>query len=216
MIQNKKQMKIMAGILILLLAITSTILLSTLYYKEDNKPLEQVRIGYRDHLLYLPTYLADSLGYYEQEGLDVELIRFDSTNDMVDSLIAGKIDAIGSGTNSVVLLTIEQKSPGLFKIYNQGYLTDEFDAILISSSSPINSTGELGGKTISILPGTASSVWMNLMLEKEGLKDKVNLITTKETQQLDVLSSHSADEVFALEHNITKGNIQALYKPLII
>ena len=158
-----------------------------------------VKIGYRGHLLYLPAYVAQEKNYYAEEGLNAELIKFDSTNQLVEAVLSGDVDAAIGGVNAIVPLTIESKTPGLLRIFNLGYLTDDFDALLVSADSDIKSVQDLEGKTISSLPGTAAKIWMDRMLDQENLEGRVTIIQTADSQQLNALSSGSADAIFVLE-----------------
>ena len=176
---------------------------------------ENVKIGYRGHLFYLPAYVAKERGYFAEEGLDAELVEFDSTNQLVEAVINGNLDAGVGGINAVVVLTIEQKTPGLLQVFNQGYFTRGFDALLVSKDSDIKSLDDLEGKTISTLPGTAAKYWMDLMLEHEGLTGRVNLVQTKPSQQLSVLSSGNAEAIFVLEPLMTIGSHKNISKILM-
>jgi ABC-type nitrate/sulfonate/bicarbonate transport system substrate-binding protein len=174
----------------------------------------QVKIGYRGHLAYLPAYVAEANKYYEDEGLDVTLVKFDSTNQMVEAVINGQVDAAVGGANAIVPLTIESKAPGSLKIFNQGYYTEEFDALLVQKDSDINSIEDLEGKTISSLPGTAAKIWMEMMIEKEGL-ERVTVIQTSPSQQLNALNSGSVDAIFVLEPLVTVGIKKDIAKILV-
>lgn len=206
----KKTNLILTTIAILILIIGSILVLM-----DTNSEKESIKIGYRGHLGYLPAYVTQVNNYYSEEGLNVKLIEFDSTNQLVEAVISGDIDAAVGGVNTVVPLTIETKSPGSLRIFNLGILTDELDALVVSKDSNINTIQDLKGKTISALPGTASKIWMDMMLEKENLKGQVNVIQTASSQQLNALSSGSVDAIFDLEPLITMAEEKNIGRVLI-
>ncbi len=175
----------------------------------------KVKIGYRGHLLYLPAYVAQEKNYYAEEGLQAELIKFDSTNQLVEAVLSGDIDAAVGGVNAIVPLTIEGKTPGSLKIFNLGFLTDDFDALVVAKNSGINTVQDLEGKTISSLPGTAAKRWMDLMLKQENLEGKVNIIQTAPSQQLNALSSGSVEAIFVLEPLATIAEEKGIGRILI-
>ena len=185
------------------------------YTEAESVKAESVKIGYKGHLLYLPAYVAEAKGYYQEEGLQAELIKFDSTNQLVEAVLAGKIDAGVGGVNALVPLIIEGKAPGSLKIFNLGYLTDDFDALLVSKDSDIQSVQDLKGKTISSLPGTAAKIWMELMLEQEDLEGEVTIIQTAPSQQLNALGSGSVDAIFVLEPLATIGESKGISRTLV-
>ena len=163
-----------------------------------HEKLTPVKIGYREHLVYLPAYIAQVNNYYEQEGLDVKLIAYDSTNQLVEAVINGQIDAGVGGINPIAALSAEIESPGTLIFFSQGIFTNEFDYLLVAKDSKIKTVKDLEGKTISSLPGSAAKIWMKLMVEKEQLEN-VKIIQTKPSQQLNALSSGSVDAIFVLE-----------------
>jgi len=216
----KKTTQLIIGIIALIV-----ILGSALYLIGDSKPavtgksvsqdMTPVKIGYRNHLLFLPAYVAQENNYYAEQGLQVELVSFDSTNQLVEAVLTGDIDAAVGGVNAIVPLTIEGKAPGSLKIFNLGFLTDDFDALLVSADSDIRSVQDLEGKTISSLPGIAAKIWMDMMLDKEGLTGKVNVIQTADSQQLNALSSGNADAIFVLEPLATIGKKKGISRTLV-
>ncbi|MFC1723802.1 ABC transporter substrate-binding protein [Nanoarchaeota archaeon] len=171
---------------------------------KSTQDLTPVEIGYKTHLLYLPAYVAQANKYFEQEGLDVELVKFESTNHLVEAILTGRIDAGIGGINALVPLTIEGKSPGSLKIFNLGILTDSFDYLLVRKDSEIRSVKDLAGKTISAHPGSSVLLFIQLMIDKERLQD-VTIVQTAPAQQLSALSSGSIDAIFVLEPLATIG-----------
>lgn len=216
---NKTSLLIVSIIALIVIVSSSIYLMKdlddTITGKVAYTETESVKIGYRGQLLYLPAYVAEAEGYYHEEGLQVELIEFDSTNQLVEAVLAGKIDSGVGGINALVPLKIEGKAPGSLKIFNLGVLTDDFDAILISNDSDIQSVQDLKGKTISSLPGTAAKIWMELMLEQEGLDGEVTIIQTAPSQQLNALGSGSVDAIFVLEPLATIGESKGISRTLV-
>ena len=182
---------------------------------EGYDKLEKVKIGYRGHLFYLPAYVAEARGYYEEQGLEVELVEFSSTNQLVEAVINGDIDAAVGGVNSLVPLTIESKNKGLLKIFNLGYFSKGFDHVLVRKDSDIRTLQDLEGKTLSTWPGSSAMIFANLMLEAEGLDGKVSVVQTKPSQQLNALSSGSVDAIFVLEPLSTISEEKGISRVLV-
>src|SRR3989338_8892507 len=51
-----------------------------------------VKIGYLPAAQGLPLFLAQDNGMFEKDGIDVELIKFDSPNLLVQALLSGELD----------------------------------------------------------------------------------------------------------------------------
>ena len=120
--------KILFIVLIMLLIVT-TVACSTHTTSPTGEIIKETKlsIGYREHLTYLPAYIAKEKGYFAQEGLDVKLVKFDSTNQMVEAILNGQLDGGVGGINAIALLQIESKVPGTFKITNVGEFSKSFD-----------------------------------------------------------------------------------------
>jgi len=213
------------SLLLISIIVLIALVCSTLYLLKDSESTitgnaiydekESVKIGYRGHLLYLPAYVAEAKGYYQDEGLRVDLIKFASTNQLVEAVLAGEIDAGVGGVNALVPLMIEGKTQGSLKIFNLGIFTKEFSALLVEKDSDIQSVQDLKDKTISSFPGTAAKVWVELMLEQEGLDGKVTVVRTAPSQQLNALGSGSVDAIFVLEPLATIGESRGISRTLI-
>ncbi len=53
-----------------------------------------VTIGYRAHDLYAPLFIGMEKGFFAKENLTIEAVKFESTNQLTDALLAGKVGAI--------------------------------------------------------------------------------------------------------------------------
>ncbi|MCJ7663650.1 MAG: ABC transporter substrate-binding protein, partial [Desulfobacterales bacterium] len=77
---------------------------------------EKVKIGHLTLVPSLPTYVAMEKGFFAEQGLKVELIPFQSGTDIMDALVAGRIDA-----NCMSAITghwfAAQMVPDRFKIF---------------------------------------------------------------------------------------------------
>lgn len=80
-----------------------------LWPKKDNSDLQKIKVAEVTHsIFYAPQYLADSLGYFEEEGLDVEIILTPGTDKVTAAVLSGDVQ-IGLGG-----------SEGTMYVYNQG------------------------------------------------------------------------------------------------
>lgn len=216
-----KKISLIIGITVILLAVAS---IGLFWMDNENnsvtgqvtaKALENVNIGYREHLLYLPAYVAEAEGFFAEEGLDAKLIPFQSTNQLVEAVINGNLDAGVGGVNVLIPMIIETKTPGLLKIFSQGILSKDFDALIVGIDSGIENIQDLEGKTISSFPGSTGVRWMNIMLEKEGLTGKVDIIQTNPSEQINVLASGSADAVFVMEPLVSLAEAKGIGRVLV-
>src|SRR3989338_10155772 len=60
--------------------------------EEGEEEEGSVKIGYLPAAQGLPLFLAQDNGMFEKEGINVELIKFDSPNLLVQALLSGELD----------------------------------------------------------------------------------------------------------------------------
>jgi NitT/TauT family transport system substrate-binding protein len=122
-----------------------------------------------ERIIYLPAALAEQLGYFRQEGLDVEFHNVTSGNEGVDELLAGAaqgvvgfydhtidLQAKGKVVTSVVQLAL---SPG--------------EAVLVSATMAdrISSTVDFKGKKLGVTGlGSSTSFLMQYLAVAQGVK----------------------------------------------
>lgn len=114
--------------------------------KDDNK-LTKIKVAEVTHsVFYAPQYLADALGYFEDEGLDVELILTPGADKVTAAVLSGDVNIGFCGSEATIY------------VYNQGQkdylvtfsgLTKRDGSFLVSREKYDNFTLEdLKGKTI--------------------------------------------------------------------
>ena len=54
-----------------------------------------LKVGFANYASNAPIYFALKEGFFRDEGLDVELVTFASSNEIYPALIAGQVDAVG-------------------------------------------------------------------------------------------------------------------------
>ena len=135
---------------------------------EHNK----IRIGYLPLAAELPLFVALEKGYFDEEGLKVEISRFASSNDLVNAATSGQIDLIAGAATNVILDVghVSGKKHLLFCVnpYSDkpGYVTDHF---LVQYQSTITGFSQLKSKRIAGFPGSVTKIFINLILEKYGV-----------------------------------------------
>jgi NitT/TauT family transport system substrate-binding protein len=117
-----------------------------------------VKIGYLRITTSLATFVAQDKGLFDQEGLKTELIPFDSGTAIVDALIAGRIDVIGS--NAITGFWFAAQSvPDRFKIfltYGTPSLENPTFVAIVKKDSPLKTLRDLKGKKVGTYPGATS------------------------------------------------------------
>lgn len=93
-----------------------------------------------------PIFVAQEMGFYEEEGLDVKLNYSKGSSDAARQLAAGNVDW-GIFSSAATMQTVQRGFP--LKAIMQVYYPDTFD-IVVPADSPIQSVEDLKGKTIGL------------------------------------------------------------------
>lgn len=149
-------------------------------FRGNGEP-EPVRIGYQATALYRHLFTAAELGYFEDEGVNVELSRHVSANRMMEGIISDQLDVTGL-TNLQVALAVEAKDPGRFRFANMLVWRESSypDYILVRSDSGIGTPAQLVGRTLGLHPGSAVRAFATAVLQQYEVD--VNQVTLQELQ----------------------------------
>ena len=104
MIKGGKMKKIILICLIVIL-LGIGIILGINSQKQDNKNnnLKKVTLTEVTHsVFYAPQYLADALGYFEEEGLDVEITLSQGADAVMSAVLSGDADIGFCGTEATI------------------------------------------------------------------------------------------------------------------
>ena len=91
---------ILSSILILILGFSIFLIFNK---KEENNNLKKVTIAEVTHsVFYAPQYLAHKLGYFEEEGLDVDFVLTAGANNVMSAVLSGDVDNGFTGTEATI------------------------------------------------------------------------------------------------------------------
>lgn len=131
--------------------------------------LKKVRHGYvAEPGYYWDVFEAQALGFFKQEGLDVESTRFDLTSQAVTAVATAASDVVSVTPDVAMLATI--KGQGDVVIVSNEVRLPTWDLIV---QPDIKNYGELKGKILGVSQlQSASTLNLRQLMRKHGLKDK--------------------------------------------
>lgn len=118
--------------------------------KADTK----IMVGYMPIAEELPKMVAFEKGFFKQNGLDVELVRFESGPDMGTALLGGSIQIGMIGTPGLIYAVLAGRplvaivDNGTNDLGPSGY--EYYTGLVVLDNSPIKNIGDLRGKKIAI------------------------------------------------------------------
>lgn len=177
-----------------------------------SQELQTVKVGVISSMSMAPFYIADRLGYFKDEGLNVQFTQFDSVTNMVAPLGVGQLDvgggALAAGIYNAVARGIDVKVVADLASDPPGY---GFQQLLVRSelvkSGKFKSLKDLKGLTIAgNTPGSTSSSELNQLLKKAGLKfDDVKRVFMGYPDHVIGLKNGSVDASLMPEPNATSA-----------
>lgn len=175
----------------------------------------KISIGFWPVAAGLPLFIAEKQGYFKDAGLDVEVVKFASANQVAESLIAGRLQGTGNGVSSGALGLAEIASPGLFKIIaaNPSNVDHKLEQVIVAKDSPIQSIADLNGKKFASGPGAQHLAIAQAILAKAGVSDP-------QVQQLEIrqhvaaIESGQIDAAYTLEPTGTVGEVKGITRVL--
>ena len=211
---SKKTVIAVAGIVIVAVAIV----LSVVFVQERKTEPTTIKFGYRPISPSLDFFVAMDKGYFEEEGIKVEVETFRGSSDLADAVMAGKVDfATDLG---MITQLLPMMRTGDYKVL---FLTLDLDAIdspmrgptlVVKKDIGVSRIEDLKGKNIGIFPGINFKVFLEAMLKKHGLDIDNDVTLTQIPPQEQMTAFASVDALFSLDP-ITSG-IQAKYGAVVL
>jgi NitT/TauT family transport system substrate-binding protein len=136
----------------------------------------ELGVGGQSLLSYLPLTLAQRLGYFRDEGLDVKISDFAGGSKSIEALVAGSVDVVGGSYENTLFL--QAKGVDLKAVV---LLTDRFGLVFALNkqmAAKYKSPKDIKGLKIGVTaPGSAVSNALEIILAKDGLRgDDVSMI----------------------------------------
>lgn len=149
----------------------------------------------------LPFIIAKENRLFPEDTAKIEATLFTSSNDMLNSLVAGQTDLIPA-MSLIPLIQLEIQHPGKVRVYSHSRMTHEMgiDAIIVKDGSTIQKIEDLAGKKIGLFPGTAPSNMLKAFFKRKGIAtDSMTLVQLAPPAQVASLAAGAVDALFTYE-----------------
>jgi NitT/TauT family transport system substrate-binding protein len=169
--------------------------LSSLQPKSDP---DIVRIGYPVLRIALPVFVAKEKGFFDKHRVNVELVRYDTAQPMMDALVSGSLDVGGYCALPITFSAMARSKTPL--IFISSMMEDDqhpISILIVKKGMGLNSVKDLSGKRIGILPTRAYELWLKQILIANGV-DPLSVVIQQipPPQQTTALASGSVDALF--------------------
>jgi NitT/TauT family transport system substrate-binding protein len=172
--------------------------------------MKTVKVGTTNLSSDIGLFLAEKRGYFKEEGVQVELVPFDSGAKMVAPLGAGDLDA-AAGAASAGLYNAVNRGLKLKMVADKGtnIAGYSYKALMVRKdlidSGGFKSLSDLKGKKVAIIAnGAADESVINQALKKAGLKDDdIEKVFLPFPQHLTAFANKAIDAAISAEPGVT-------------
>lgn len=176
----------------------------------------RIMVGGLDKQIYLPFMLAQRLGYYKAEGLNVVLSDEPAGVDAENQMLAGNVDAVGGFYDHNIDLQAKGKSTE--SVVQMLQAPGEVEMVRTDEASTITSAANFAGKKLGITDlGSSTDFITRALAVHAGVP--VNKITPVAVQAgptfIAAMQHKSIDAGMTTEPTITALEQKGLAKPLI-
>jgi NitT/TauT family transport system substrate-binding protein len=140
------------------------------------KPKIAIAVGGKNLLYYLPLSIAESLGYFKQEGLEVTISDFAGGSQALRAVVGGSADVVSGAFEHTINMQV--KGQRMRAIVLQGRAPQIVLGINPKTLPNYKSVADLKGKKIGVTaPGSSTNIVANFVLAKVGVKpNEVSII----------------------------------------
>ena len=128
-----------------------------------------IAVGGKASFYYLPLTLAEQLGYFKAEGLEVEISDFAGGARALQAVVGGSADVVSGAYEHTI--NLQSKNQFFRAFVMQGRAPQIAMGVSIKTMPLYKSVADLKGKRIGVTaPGSSTNMVANLVLSRAGLK----------------------------------------------
>ena len=128
-----------------------------------------IAVGGKNLFYYLPLTIAEQLGYFKDEGLQVEIPDFAGGSKALQALVGGSADVVSGAYEHTI--NMQAKNQIIESFVLQGRAPQIVLAVSTKTMPGYKSLADLKGKKIGVTaPGSSTSMMASYVLAKAGLK----------------------------------------------
>lgn len=133
------------------------------------KPKLTIAVGGKNLLYYLPLTIAEQLGYFKAEGLDVTIVDFAGGSRALQAVVGGSADVVSGAFEHTINMQFKGQRMRAFVL--QGAAPQIVLGVNPKTMANYKSIADLKGKKVGVsAPGSSTNVLLNFVLAKAGLK----------------------------------------------
>lgn len=135
-----------------------------------------IAVGGKAALYYLPLTLAEELGYFDDAGLDVEILDFPGGAKALQAMMGGSADVVSGGFDHTIVMQARGQKLSAFVL--QGATPAISLVVSKEKAATWRDARDLKGMKVGVTaPGSSTNMFVNALLARGGLtQDDVSII----------------------------------------
>ncbi len=147
-----------------------------------------------------PVFVAEKKGFWNEQGLDVEIEPFVSGRLALDALIGSSVDAATTSDIPVVLAAYQKQKLHIIATIST---SEKHVNLLGRKDRGILRPADIKGKKVAYSPGSSGDYVMNAFLEKYGIKrSEINAVSLNPPDMIQAIIRGDVDAVFTWQPHI--------------
>jgi sulfonate transport system substrate-binding protein len=130
--------------------------------------VDKLKLGAETSLLNAAVWIAEDKGYFEKEGLDIEIKEFTSGKASFNDMLNGGGDISTVAPTPIMFNSFKRQD---FSIIATFVYSDNDFKVIARKDSGISQAKDLKGKKVGIVDGSTSQFFLSAFLTLRGLKD---------------------------------------------
>ncbi len=156
-----------------------------------------IRFAFQDRIGEVIPIVATRMGFFDDEGLHVEPLRFSSGPACAEALYSGAAD-IGTMGDTAAVIAVARNPE--FVILASNATGEDRHRLMVRSDSKARALKDLKGKRLGVKKGTSTYGGLLAALDKEGLSsDEIDIVDLDPPAMVDALLAGSLDGFVASE-----------------
>jgi NitT/TauT family transport system substrate-binding protein len=145
--------------------------------KAEGTPKVSIMVGGIDKVIYLPAMLTDRLGYFKDEGVDVNLKTEPSGATAENVLVAGKVQGVVGFYDHAITLQAQGKC--IESVVQLAKVPGEAEIVSTKSAGSVSGAEDFKGKKLGVTsPGSSTDYLTQYLAKKNGIdSDKYTTVT---------------------------------------
>lgn len=162
---------------------------------------DALKLAHSTWVGYGPFYIAQEKGFFEQEGVEIELSIMENTPLKMGALMAGRVDIVASTADEFPTYMRDGKPLKYILAVDNSNGGDG-----VVSNKDIASVADLSGRTVAFEEGSVSQFFINALLRREGLtQNDVKMINMTATDAGVAFAAGRVDAAVTWEPHLSQG-----------